>query len=454
MNDIKQQFDKVISFSQEIPNPQTDELFANWQKNKKWFIDIFGDLIYEFPEPVSFHLDPEEKHQRIMNFANAVDSRYGYPKLAEFIRSQEEGFFQNLTISNSTGWDGKIIKKGTKLVKSFKHFILDSRSLADIQNEASRIIQEDKVEGKLCFSVHPLDFLSLSENSYNWVSCHSLDGEYRAGNLSYMQDECTFICYLKGADDISLSNFGEVKWNSKKWRTLLFVSKDQLMIMAGRSYPFASKEGMDMVELVLKNKFLSKSWTTWMSSAVFSNIKIGNLDFQLSNDYLFISSLLQKKETVIEDAPNSCHYNDLLYSSIYHPIYMSAYKNNPFYDDSYWLLTHSYTTHFTVGHSCNCLRCGADIIPNGAGTMMCSDCELEYGSVINDIFTYCDCCGRRMYVEDAYHAEDEEVCGSCIEKYYTQCEECCDFVRTDFIKYDEKTQRYLCECCQEELNNG
>ena len=28
------------------------------------------------------------------------------------------------------------------------------------------------------------DYLSLSENAFNWRSCHALDGEYRAGNLS------------------------------------------------------------------------------------------------------------------------------------------------------------------------------------------------------------------------------------------------------------------------------
>ena len=73
--------------------------------------------------------------------------------------------------------------------------------------------------------MHPLDYLSLSENTYNWRSCHSLDGEYRAGNLSYMMDKSTVICYLKSNDDVILSNFGpEVKWNSKKWRVLLYFS--------------------------------------------------------------------------------------------------------------------------------------------------------------------------------------------------------------------------------------
>ena len=84
------------------------------------------------------------------------------------------------------------------------------------------ILQEDKIEGTLCFSVHPLDFLSSSENTYNWRSCHSLDGEFCAGNLSYMADSATMICYLKSDKEEILPRFPEdIPWNNKKWRVFL-----------------------------------------------------------------------------------------------------------------------------------------------------------------------------------------------------------------------------------------
>ena len=83
-----------------------------------------------------------------------------------------------------------------KLVRAFKFFETDKELLNEIQSVASMIIQEDKIEGTLCLSVHPLDFISSSENTHNWRSCHALDGEYRAGNLSYMLDKTTVMCYL------------------------------------------------------------------------------------------------------------------------------------------------------------------------------------------------------------------------------------------------------------------
>ena len=42
------------------------------------------------------------------------------------------------------------------------------------------------MEGYLYLSIHPLDYLSISETNHGWRSCHALDGEYRNGNLSYL----------------------------------------------------------------------------------------------------------------------------------------------------------------------------------------------------------------------------------------------------------------------------
>ena len=130
----------------------------------------------------------------------------------------------------------KDVKLGMKLVKAFKFFEQDKVTLETIQNEASRLIQEDKIEGKLRVSVHPLDFLSASENTYNWRSCHALDGEYRAGNLSYMCDRSTVMVYLCTEDKKKLPRFpASVPWYSKKWRMLLHFSDNWDMIFAGRN---------------------------------------------------------------------------------------------------------------------------------------------------------------------------------------------------------------------------
>lgn len=461
LSKIKEDFNNVIKFTQNIPEPKTDKLFDIWMECKRDYIELFGGkFIYEFPRKVSFELDAKEKHDRVVRFAGQVASQWGYTDLANFIEAQEEGFFKNITISDYTAWDGKVIKKGAKLVKSFRHFVKDNdRSLADIQNEASRIIQEDKIEGTLCLSVHPLDFLSLSENTYNWRSCHSLDGEYRAGNLSYMMDKNTIICYLRGADDVELPGFGpEVKWNSKKWRVLLYVSDDWKMVIAGRQYPFESEVGMDIVlkELlpdagICQKEVDAYDWTDW-NNVLLSEVNMTN-DLKISFDspYIPVGFELMRLDELVLVGEGAKNFNDVLNSSCYKPIYAFKYRLGFWINDAGAPMTHRDTTKFSIGGYTYCLRCGMEETLLGADTMMCEECELEYGSSDNDLFTYCDSCGRRIYVDDSYSVGDETVCSHCFDKYCRRCECCGDLMYDDQIHYHEPSQQYVCDYCLEEL---
>jgi hypothetical protein len=61
-------------------------------------------------------------------------------------------------------------------------------------------LQQNKITGRLCFSVHPLDFLSMSENNCGWRSCQALDGDFRAAALAYMIDSSTVVAYIEEED--------------------------------------------------------------------------------------------------------------------------------------------------------------------------------------------------------------------------------------------------------------
>ena len=211
---IQEQFNSVIEYSQGYSGVNTDELFEKWLDAKRDFIEVMGGkLIYEYPETVYFELGPKEKSLRVDDFISMVENRWDNYDLSLFIEAQKEGFFSNQVVE-SYNYNGQIIPKGMKLLKAFKFFESNTKVLNDIQSAASMIIQEDKVEGKLCLSVHPLDFLSSSENTHNWRSCHALDGDYRGGNLSYMVDKSTIMFYLISAKNEKLLIFLiVVPWN-------------------------------------------------------------------------------------------------------------------------------------------------------------------------------------------------------------------------------------------------
>ena len=147
---IQEQFNSVIEYSQGYSGVNTDELLEKWLDAKRDFIEVMGGkLIYEYPETVYFELGPKEKSLRVDDFISMVENRWDNYDLSLFIEAQKEGFFSNQVVE-SYNYNGQIIPKGMKLLKAFKFFESNTKVLNDIKSPASMIIQEDKVEGKLC----------------------------------------------------------------------------------------------------------------------------------------------------------------------------------------------------------------------------------------------------------------------------------------------------------------
>ena len=463
---IKEQFDQVIAYSQTgIDNPQTEQLFETWEKNKKRFYQAFGDqLIWEYPEKVSFELDETAKSEKIANFLSVVYHKHLH-ELYDFIRTQQAGFFKNQVVEEFITENDKIITKGTKLVKAFKYFVKDSKELNELQSTASMIIQENKVEGRLCFSIHPLDYLSISESTHNWRSCHALDGEYRAGNLSYMMDNCTVICYLKSEKDTKLPHFPKsVPWNDKKWRVLLYFNQLMDICFAGRQYPFSTEQGMNWI---LKNCFnqlfntrtissfglesCDIKWDKWSTETI-NNVEMNEHNFDFSNKgYIALDNGIKSIKDIVINEEGSKQFNDVLYSSCYTPMYTCLTFMDPIISQTeYFLFPTTHTAHIEVGHMTYCLRCGnAEALDEG-GTMMCYDCELEHGISENSLFGTCDCCGGRMLMDDAHFlSNDNCYCNNCFEKYVEICECCGDSFRREDMRQDENGDWYCSYCYAE-----
>ena len=449
-NDIQEQFNKVISYSQGIPEPETDKLFADWLEGKRDFIEAFGgQLIYEWPEKVSFELGSREKSLRLDDFIGVLENRYENYDLAEFVRANREGFFSNQVVEPYTTSKGDTIPKGMKLLRAFKFFESDANALEAEQNAASMIIQEDKIEGTLCLSVHPLDFLSTSENTHNWRSCHALDGEYRSGNLSHMIDHSTFICYLKSSKDEKLPNFPpDVPWNSKKWRVLFYMSDRWDMIFAGRQYPFCTETGLDFVKDKVFPRANLGDFSSWIDKK-YCGFKDKDVYSNFSHSYVpVVDGLVPLNELVINE-PGSLQFNDVLSSSCYDALY--AYKKVECFGGYKYAPMHKFT-RFHIGGKCNCTRCGKYPIEI-TSSFMCNDCELEYGDSEDDMFAYCPCCGSRYYYDDGVWVEGDEecVCPSCADSETTICDCCGTRHYTSAMVYSRKHNKYLCPDCWDEM---
>lgn len=450
---IKDQVHQVIEYSQGIEEINTINVIINkWAEAKKYFIERMGDkLIYELPQKVSFSLTEEDRAARFNSFVDEVATVDC--DLADLIISNGiDGFYSNrINFDKCIDVDGKMktVHAGDKLLRTFKYFLKDELILDTYQTMASRYIQEDKIEGRLCVSVHPLDFLSSSENTLNWRSCHSLDGEFRAGNLSYMMDKSTFIVYLKTEEEVILPHF-PIRWNNKKWRTLLFMSDDIAMIMAGRSYPFAQSAIMDVVlkELLPSSGIIEfDTWSHWHNEKIKSipmkNCKGETIDVGFSAIYYPVGDALIEDTKFIFDADCAPHYNDLLYSSFYEPIYSMRHYSG-FFRNSYPMGATSETeTRFHIGSEVSCLRCGHQLVERGEGLMTCIHCEEEYGSRDDDDFHYCKECGKHFHnshgriIYGRYDDSETYICEDCAIKYYLWCDRC--------GRWERKEKMYIVE---------
>lgn len=458
--ELKEQLKKVIQESQHfnsyVPLNGIDAILNQWLEAKKLFINhMNGKLIYEYPEVVSFKLDETAKKDKLDQFADLVDNFYNNYYLYKFLSNIKiEDFYNNKTSKRYYICDSIEIPENYKVVKAFKFFIDDENTLEEVRNAASRIIQENIVKGILCFSVHPLDFLSASENIYNWRSCHSLDGDYRSGNFSYLMDKSTVICYLKGENDAILPHFPkDVPWNSKKWRVWMHFSNDQTMLFAGRQYPFSANQGIELIKNEILPQLNFDHWSAYSADKIYLHEDSLSKQTFYFNDLIPVGGEAIPIKKLVKNGANTFHYNDVLNSHFYNPVY--AYRKSHtlgFYSheiDSTFGMT-SPDTRFEMGEECPCPICGENKI-DYADIMSCGSCCNQYYLFNDDEENYgvCDICGTHVFVDDFIYLDqsDSYVCLQCYQNETVRCQICDCVDLPEYVKYREDDPRCLCENC-------
>lgn len=432
---IAEQIQKVISHSQKIDvsKEYCEDLVKKWEFAKADFIYSFGDSIYEYPKEIELEVDDEVKYSEYKYFKDCI-SRV-CPELEDFLNSYSYVDFYSNKLFRSYEKDDIKIPEGMKFIKAFKFFINDRVLLEDIQGRASRLIQNAKITGIFCLSVHPLDYLSISENNNGWRSCHALNGDYRAGNLEYMLDRSTIVCYIKcKGGDVILDNFGEeVPWNNKKWRMLLYLDEKREFLIAGRQYPNSYSEILNWMvgERVLDMlPYMTKTparWSSWNNSYI---VSFG--DWSLTDKYLYHNFRIYGIKQIIETPSPYLHYNDVLFSSQYEPPYISRQIAK----------RHGIPPKIFVGAEVPCPSCNGRLdIPD---VMMCSNCYSP------EPVATCMSCGINIYYdEDVYFVPytDDAYCPDCFEKVTSPCNCCGERFYTEDMIYDEVNDVCYCTDC-------
>lgn len=423
---------QVIEYSQNLDEAYIEDLKSKWEINKKFFLDAVGGPIWESDEVITFPLDYEHLYRTLSDLIDRV-GEYDY-YMAHFLSQNREGVPENKVVCEYR-FEDKLIPVGMKIGKALSRYWVDRVDLEvinDIQVRLSQIVQENKISGKLCLSVHPLDFLSSSENQHNWRSCHALDGEYRAGNLSYMTDSVTVMAYLKSEEDVELPRFpAYVPWNNKKWRCLLFFDNYNKLVWDGRQYPFSSDailkatmsacQRFRYFDASVPERYYDGFWIDsnlceWQDNIVKGGTVLRDDNsnrFYVQEPTVFWKGTARPLRSFIKDADNSLHFNDLLRSSFYTPK-MYPYMHNNLKN----------VRAMVVGNETKCLCCGENYI-EASEAMLCNDCLLSNSDYIDDeIVTTCAHCGERILVSEATGAYGNYYCNYCAGEVLVECVHC------------------------------
>ena len=115
------------------------------------------------------------------------------------------------------------VQKGCKILKALQK-ISSAFNISDFEDfriKHSQILNQRKIEGNLCLSINPLDYITMSDNDCGWDSCMSWveDGEYKLGTVEMMNSPCVLVAYLESEDSkYELPN--GFRWSNRKGRGL------------------------------------------------------------------------------------------------------------------------------------------------------------------------------------------------------------------------------------------
>ena len=276
-------------------------------------------------------------------------------------------FPNDTTLSIQNGM--KAIKVMDKINKIY-HYCTE-KEFEEFRIYHSQILNQKKLTGKLVLSIHPLDYLTMSDNKCGWSSCMSWkkQGCYRMGTVEMMNSPMVVVAYLDSKEPMMI---GDLPWSNKKWRQL-FVVNDKC-IASVKGYPY-------------KNSNLTKT-----ALELLVNLAEENLGIKYTNQKT-------DEEVVIteENFYTTFMYNDFNYTDDCY-----IYENTEIKSLSYPVINYS--------GMAECMCCGEkigwfDYSNEEADFLSCKKCLKE---------NTCHYCGEPL--NDKYYILDN--CKYCRECYY------------------------------------
>ena len=264
----------------------------------------------------------------------------------------------------------------------------------------SQVLNQKQIKGNLCLSIHPLDYITMSDNNCGWTSCMSwMDepGDYRLGTIEMMNSPCVIVAYVESKEPMWTPG-GD--WNSKRWRQLYIVTRE--VILGNRQYPYNSDELQGV----------AIRWIRDLMTQIPGYGPYPEETIQLKND---------SWNTVRDKKIRFDFHCNYMYNDVYD--FRLAYVADQKIDDD---------DHYSCNFSgpAVCTGCG-DIIELDevdAHIVQCRACDGHWR---------CDFCGDwHSSYDDCYTVDDDYIaCDWCYHNELSECEVCGDHHRNNCVAH-------------------
>lgn len=375
--------EEIVKYEYE-PFPTTvDAILAEWARAKEKLYHMFGDK-FIISKQITITKKPAELRAKMYDNVTKLcplrtamheyGAEYNW-SYEDICRITELFFVENLvenkvpaehTFKLGDGAEYKM-RRGQKITRAIPNLArkmnINETLIHTFLNNHSMVMNDATSTGELCFSLHPLDFMTMSDNDNNWSSCMKWrgNGAYRIGTIDMMNSPSVICVYLKAHSKKLAISHTDFIWNSKKWRELFIINDDLITGVKGYPYQNETFEDEALLSLAQLSPEKYKPEPMWIYPNEEYNYPWGVSYFE------FLTN---------------CMYNDIIEND--NPIRMimsNKFLANPVND---------YV--FNYSGEATCIFCGE---PMGkllnTDILICSNCRKESPT------GYCEICGAPLY---------------------------------------------------------
>lgn len=365
---------KEISYARPIDEIEKDIYRL---RNKSEFVNRYRNWVYSKYDETIAELRAADNFDKYEVIVNERDGCLALTDADYIAKSNYEG--HSFVISDTP--DGNTIKvpHGCKpmriLGKIAQTFGIEG--FEEFRIAISQILNQKKISGTFCLSIHPLDFMTMSDNECDWYSCMNWmnGGEFRMGTVEMMNSPVVVIGYLESKKPMS---FGPYEWNSKKWRNLFVVTDD--LITSVKDYPYHNEMFCDQMVNWLRNIF-------------------------------GVTSYKELKHIYCDD--EYVEYEDYSFKMISNAMY-NDFGNKAYVSCAFAINGNSGGDILYSGPT-ECMNCGEELLAEPGSVEGINDMSDLICDACVDVH-HCDWCNCRMYGNDnTYEVDGYIICEDCYE---------------------------------------